>query len=150
MWDLRRGTSSKSKLTPIYTIMPHDVSQRESAVVDAVWSNARENVVAVATSHQKSILFYNATKDVPEAVTRAPFHSLPVPESVKSLSWQRAAAGNEGGDSALSRLLIATNSGVADYQVRKEAFSLFFRVAVSTNLHFCLYYLLFSVSVCLR
>ena len=53
----------------------------------------------------------------PTTTRRAPFHTLPVPESIKSLSWQRASAGGGEGPNALSRLLVATPSGVADYQV---------------------------------
>jgi len=114
IWDLRKGVSSKSKLTPVATISPHGGSDgqynSQSAVTDAAWSTSRENVLAVSTSHHKQVLLYSTAvrSTNPDDVIRTPYHSLPTMSAVRSLSWQRGGS---------QRLLVATSVGVADILV---------------------------------
>lgn len=114
IWDLRKGVSSKSKLTPVATISPHGGSDgqynSQSAVTDAAWSTSRENVLAVSTSHHKQVLLYSTAvrSTNPDDVIRTPYHSVPTMSAVRSLSWQCGGS---------NRLLVATSVGVADILV---------------------------------
>jgi hypothetical protein len=106
VWDLRRGSNSKPKITVyphelypgegttntntvnIGSTNPISLSSQQSSVVDVAWSNSRQNVLAVATSHQRNISLYSTVKNLSEVVTRIPIHTIPINEPVKCLSWQ--------------------------------------------------------------
>jgi hypothetical protein len=93
IWDLRKGSSSKAKLT----IFPHDkdiIDQNMSVtpnpnttVTDVAWSQCRPHILAVTTSHLKEINFYN-TSTHNKVSTRFPVHTITVNDIVKCLSWQ--------------------------------------------------------------
>lgn len=143
VWDLRKGTAAKSKLTPSYTVIPYGTETEgqvnlQSAVADVAWSTARPNVLAVITTHNRNVSFYSTAIKAPlDAATRVPFHSISASETVKALSWQNIdkarrqleplAGSHEGvqqipkqATSSLNRLLIATSSGYGDLEIKES------------------------------
>ena len=117
LWDLRKSGSVKPK----FTIIPlsNDIETTNvstQSVVDISWSPTRSNVIAVATSHQKAIQFYNTVKSLPEVFTKVPYHTIPSSDQVKSISWQNIDEANNKSN----RLLVATVSGVDDIEVVEE------------------------------
>jgi len=125
IWDLRKGSSAaaKSKLTPSFTVMPHGPDAEgqinpQSAVVDAAWSVARPNVIAIATSHNRSVGLYSTTRAPPDATSRVPFLNISLPEAVKALSWRKPDKREQ--QASLNQLLIATVSGYTDVEVKES------------------------------
>lgn len=125
IWDLRKGSTAaaKSKLTPSFTVMPHGPDAEgqinsQSAVVDAAWSVARPNVIAIATSHNRSVGLYSTTRAPPDSTSRVPFLNISLPEAIKALSWRKPDKREQ--QASLNQLLIATVSGYTDVEVKES------------------------------
>lgn len=117
LWDLRKSGSVKPKFTIIPLITDSETNNISTqSVVDISWSPTRSNVIAVATSHQKAIQFYNTIKSLPEVFTKMPYHTITTSDQVKSISWQNIDDINDKSN----RLLVATISGIDDIEVVEE------------------------------
>ncbi len=124
LWDIRKDTSSKSKLTALFTISPGEPEGQQGAqvtVTDFQWSLDRANVCVVATNRHKQILFFNTSKSAADVVTRTPIHTIPINESIKSMSWE-VPIGSSRSDSegSTNRLLVATQSKVVECKITES------------------------------
>ena len=115
LWDLRKGTASKSKMAHSCTVHPQLLDESEineemedeisgggitkgektsnSRIVDVQWSQARANVLGIATEKQVQLYSTAGESSGGDTHTYLPF-SIPFSSQrqIRGLGWYRAAS----------------------------------------------------------